>query len=74
MACSLSGEGSGESDPGSCGRLASIADGPGVEEDGGVLRGRLSGRANSNPSEGQNTSENLGDMGDCVSAFVEALT
>ena len=38
MACPLSGEGSGESDPGGCGQLASVTDGPGVEADGGVLR------------------------------------
>jgi len=37
IACPLSGEGSGESDPGRAGRLASIANGPGVEEDGCVL-------------------------------------
>ncbi len=37
MACPLSGEGSGESDPGGRGRLASVTDGPGLEEDGGVL-------------------------------------
>ncbi len=32
MACPLSGEGSGESDPGGAGRLASVSDGAGVEE------------------------------------------
>jgi len=37
IACPLSGEGSGESDPGGAGRLAGIADGVGLEEYGGLL-------------------------------------
>ena len=37
IACPLSGEGSGESDPGGAGWLASIPNSTGVEEDGYLL-------------------------------------
>jgi len=41
----LSGEGSGESDPGRASWLASIANGVGLEDDGGVLTVEIAGGA-----------------------------